>query len=277
MNKTGFLIIFTILFLFSIKAGSQLAYSGKEYSSEFKRGMELFNKQKYPAAIRLFDSYISNPDNTDMLSLADARYYRALASVNLFNPDAEYRMVNFMRTHPESPRINEANLALGNYFYQNKNYRKAITYLEDVNRQELLPEQLPEYFFRLGYSHYMRGQKPRALVMFSEIKDMDTEYTTPAIYYYSQIAYEQKMYETAMEGFTRLKDDETFGNIVPFYIVQILYLKKDYDQILQIAPELIDKAGKDRAIELYRFIGDAYFSKGNYEEALPYLDRTSVV
>ncbi len=273
MNKTGFLIIFTILFLFPIKAGSQLAYSGKEYSSEFKRGMELFNKQKYPAAIRLFDSYISNPDNTDMLSLADARYYRALASVNLFNPDAEYRMVNFMRTHPESPRINEANLALGNYFYQNKNYRKAITYLEDVNRQELLPEQLPEYFFRLGYSHYMRGQKPRALVMFSEIKDMDTEYTAPAIYYYSQIAYEQKMYETAMEGFTRLKDDETFGNIVPFYIVQILYLKKDYDQILQIAPELIDKAGKDRGIELYRFIGDAYFSKGNYEEALPYLEK----
>jgi tetratricopeptide (TPR) repeat protein len=166
--------------------------------------MELFNKQKYPAAIRLFDSYISNPDNTDMLSLADARYYRALASVNLFNPDAEYRMVNFMRTHPGSPRINEANLALGNYFYQNKNYRKAITYLEDVNRQELLPEQLPEYFFRLGYSHYMRGQKPRALVMFSEIKDMDTEFTHGNILLFPDRLW-QKMYETAMEGITGLK------------------------------------------------------------------------
>jgi len=109
--------------------------------------------------------------------------------------------------------------------------------------------------------------------MFSEIKDMDTEYTTPAIYYFSQIAYEQQMYETAMDGFNRLKDDETFGSIVPFYMVQILYLKKDYDQILQIAPELIDLAGKERAVELYRFIGDAYFSKGNYAEALPYLEK----
>ena len=82
----------------------------------------------------------------------------------------------------------------------------------------------------------MRGDKPRALLMFSEIKDIDTEYTPPAIYYFSQIAYEQKMYQTAMDGFMRLKDDETFGGVVPFYIVQILYLQKDYDGILVNGP-----------------------------------------
>ena len=98
--------------------------------------------------------------------------------------------------------------------------------------------------------------------MFSEIKDIDTEYTPPALYYFSQIAYEQKMYQTAMEGFMRLKDDETFGGVVPFYIVQILYLQKDYDGILSMAPDLLKSAGKERAVELYRFIGDAYYNKG---------------
>ena len=273
MNRSGFLILSIILIIISIRTESQVAFAGKELGSDFNRGMELYNKEKYPAAIRLFDSYINDPDITDLLSIADARYYRALCSINLFNPDAEYRMVTFIKTHPESTRINEGYLALGNYFYQNKNYRKAITYFEEVNRQELLSDQLPEYFFRLGYSHYMRGDKQRALLMFSEIKDIDTEYTTPAVYYYSQIAYEQQNYETAMEGFTRLKDDETFGSIVPFYMVQILYLKKDYDQILQIAPELLNLAGKERSVELYRFIGDAYFNKGNYEEALPNLEK----
>ena len=80
--------------------------------------------------------------------------------------------------------------------------------------------------------------------MFSEIKDIDTEYTPPALYYFSHIAYEQKMYETAMDGFSRLKNDETFGSVVPFYIVQILYLQKDYDRILQIAPDLLKSAPK---------------------------------
>ncbi len=109
--------------------------------------------------------------------------------------------------------------------------------------------------------------------MFSEIKDIDTEYTPPAIYYFSQIAYEQKMYQTAMDGFMRLKDDETFGGIVPFYIVQILYMQKDYDGILSMAPDLLKSAGKERSVELYRFIGDAYYNKENYKEALTYLEK----
>jgi TolA-binding protein len=111
--------------------------------------------------------------------------------------------------------------------------------------------------------------------MFSEIKDIDTEYTPPALYYFSHIAYDQKMYQTAMDGFTRLKDDETFGKVVPFYIVQILYLQKDYDQILTTAPQLLNSAGQARAIELYRFIGDAYYNKENYKDALPFLEKYS--
>ena len=141
--------------------------------------------------------------------------------------------------------------------------------------RNLKGDRLTEYFFRLGYSLYIKGDQSRALLMFSEIKDIDTEYTPPAVYYFSQIAYEQKMYQTAMEGFMRLKDDETFGNIVPFYIVQILYLQKDYDGILSMAPELLKSAGKERSVELYRFIGDAYYNKENYKEALPYLEKYS--
>ena len=252
-----------------------MPFTGKELSSEFNRGMELFNKEKYPSAIRLFDSFIRRGDNNNLILIADAEYFSAVSALRLFNFDAEYRMVMFISTHPESPRINEAMLSLGDYFYQNKNYRKAVKYYESVNRQELESEKLAEYFFRFGYSLYINGDKSRALLMFSEIKDIDTEYTPPAVYYSAQIAYEQKMYETAMEGFIRLKNDETFGSVVPFYIAQILYLNKDYDGILTIAPDLLKSAGKERSVELYRFIGDANYKKGNYKEALPYLEKYS--
>ena len=75
----------------------------------------------------------------------------------------------------------------------------------------------------------------------------------------------------------RLKDDETFGAVVPFYIVQIFYLQKNYDGILSMAPDLLKSAGKERAIELYRFIGDAYYNKENYKEALPILRNIQLV
>jgi TolA-binding protein len=275
MNKNKSVFITLLLLTFTIQLSAQLPFTDKELGSEFNRGMELFYKEKYPAAIRLFDSYVKSENYTGSIEVADARYYSAIAAMNLFNPDAEYRMMTFIATYPESPRINEAHLALADYFYQSKNYRKAAAYYEIVNRQHIDKEKLPEYFFRYGYSLYIKGDQSKALVMFSEIKDIDTEYTPPALYYYSQIAYEQKMYQSALEGFMKLKNDETFGSVVPFYIVQILYINKDYDGILNIAPDLLKSAGKERSVELYRFIGDAYYNKGNYKEALTYLKKYS--
>jgi TolA-binding protein len=273
MNRNKLILIFSFLLFVIFPVFSQVPFTSKEIGSEYNRAMELFNKEKYPAAIRLFDSFIKDEDKSNVIMVADAEYYRSISALKLFNPDAEYRMMMFIYTHPESPRLNDARLELGNYFYQIKNFRKAAIYYETVNRQELNSEKLAEYFFRFGYSLYIKGDQSKALLMFSEIKDIDTEYTPPAVYYFSQIAYEQKMYQTAMEGFMRLKDDETFGAVVPFYIVQILYLQKDYDAILTMAPELIKSAGKARAVELYRFIGDAYYNKENYKEALPYLEK----
>lgn len=273
MNRYRYYL--SLFFILSVFCGStaQVPFSGYEKGSDYERGLELFRKEKYTAAIRFLDASLVKSDLPYPADMAEVKYYRALSSLRLFNPDSEYRMIGFIRSTPESPRINEAYLELGDYFYQNKNYRKAAFYYEEVNRQELSQAQLPAYYFRTGYSRYMTGNKPGALLMFSEIKDIDTEYTPPALYYFSHIAYEDKMYQTAMDGFQRLREDETFGAVVPFYIVQILYIQKDYDQILKMAPELLASAPKERAVELYRFIGDAYFNKGLYSDALPYLEK----
>lgn len=241
MNKLKILLVSFIMIMPGMAANAQMSFSENDFDSEFNRGMDLFYKEKYVPAIKYFDSYIRNGDKAEKIRMAEAEYHAALSALRLFNPDAEYRMRTYLKAHPESPRINEAYMSLGDYFYQNKNYRRASEYYGSVDRMELKSSRLPEYSFRYGYSLYMKGDKQKAQLMFAEIKDIDTEYTPPAIYYYSQIAYEDKMYETALEGFSRLKDDETFGPIVPFYIIQILYLNKDYDEILRTGPDLLSR------------------------------------
>lgn len=273
MNIRKVLLIFIFLKVAAIQAFPQASFSGEDLRSDFVRAMDLFNKEKYAPAIRLFDSYMRDNTENSIIRIDEAEYFAALSALRLYNPDAEYRMLIYMARHPESPRLNEGRISLADFFYQNKSYRKACTYYETVNRFELSEEKLAEYYFRYGYSLYVRGDKAKALTMFSEIKDRETEYTAPALYYFSHIAYEQQMYETALEGFNRLRGDETFGSIVPFYITQILYLKKDYDGILGISPDLLKSAPKERAIEMYRFIGDAYYNKGSYSEALTYLEQ----
>lgn len=275
MNRNRTILFFLILSFIAYRLPAQISFTANEINSDYIRGMEYFNNEKYPAAIKYFDTFLNYGSDQSLSERSDAEYYSSLASLKLFHPDGEYRMMRFIATHPEGARINDAWLELGDYFYQNKNYRKAITSYESVNRLELTSERLPQYYFRHGYSQFMKGDRKKALLMFSEIKDIDTEYTSPALYYFSHIAYEQKMYQTALEGFLRLKSDETFGGVVPFYIAQILYLQKDYDGILNIAPDLLKSAGKERAVELYRFIGDAWFNKGNYKDAIGYLEKYS--
>ncbi len=275
IKKAGFLFYFFFLVMF--EALPQASFSGDDLRSDFNRATDLFNKEKYAAAIRLFDDYVQSGEDESGIRLIEAEYYAALSALRLQNPDAEYRMVVFLSAHPGSPRINEARIELADYFYQNRNYRKAATWFEAVNRHELDSDKLPEYFFRYGYSLYMRGDKAKALLMFSEIKDIDTEYTAPAQYYFSHIAYEQQMYQSALEGFMKLRDDETFGPIVPFYIAQIMYMNKDYEGILEIAPELLESAPAERAAELYKFVGDAHFNRGDYAEALKFFERYASV
>jgi TolA-binding protein len=275
MNRNRSISIFLFIFFFISRVSAQISFTSKELNSDFDRGMELYNKEKYPAAIKFLDAFVNSNNSENLTSLADAEYYSAMAAIKLFNTDADYRMIRFISTHPESSRINDALLSLGDYFYQTKNYKKTITYYEQVNRLQLPADKLPEYYFRYGYSQFMKGDQDKALLLFAEIKDIDTDYTPPALYYFSHIAYNEKKYQSALEGFIRLKDDATFGPVVSFYIVQILYLQKDYDAILTIAPDLLKSAGPQRSVELYRFIGDAWFNKGNYKEAISYLEKYS--
>jgi TolA-binding protein len=272
MNRKRTLLISLLLVSF-VEILPQASFSAMDLNSEFNRAMDLFGKEKYSAAIIAFDKIAGNKGSVDATKVSEAEYYAALSALRLFNPDSEYRMLKYLASHPETPRITEGRLALADYFYQNKSYRKAVDYYDMVDRMEIDQSKLPEYYFRYGYSLYIKGDKPKAMMMFSEIKDIDTEYTPPAIYYYSHIAYEQKMYQSALEGFMKLRNDETFGPIVPFYIAQIMYLNKDYDGILGISTDLIKSAPKERVAELYRFIGDANYEKGNFTEALKYLEQ----
>jgi len=253
-----------------------LAQKPESYTAEltdFERGKELYNKAKYASALTLFDSFVNKADGGMTEETVKAEYLAAVSAIRLYNSDAEYRMNKFASTHPDDPLINEAWLELANHFYQAKNYRRAIKYYEQVDRLELDNELLPAYYFKFGYSHFMDGDRKRAMLFFSELMDIDTEYSQPAIYYFSYIAYNEKMYHTAFDGFMRLRDDETFGHVVPFYIVQIMYIMEDYDGILDMAPQLINAAGEDRKSELYRLIGDAYFKKGDYRSAARNLEE----
>ncbi len=268
------IIIIQIFFLglFTAIEAQQSVYF-TNLNSDFLKGKELFEKEKYANAREYFHKAQQSLSGENTNLKAEAAYYEALCADRLFNEDAEYLTYKLAGDYPESPLVNQAWFNLGNYLYASKKYNKAIEYYEKTDKLQLKDDDKAELTFKLGYCYFTRDDFDKARSIFSEIKDIDTRYTAPAVYYYAHINYSQGNYQTALNGFQRLADDETFGPIVPYYITQIYFLQKKYDEVIAYAPRLMENVTEKRKAEVARIIGESYYKLNRYKEAVPYLEE----
>lgn len=240
----------------------------------YKTGIELFDKKQYTAAQKAFTDYmLSVPGNT--LLKADAEYYAAACGIELFHKDGEWRMKEFIELHPESNKVKWAYFYLGKSNFRKKKYEETIEYLEKVDIYELNKEDLAELYFKRGYSYFSVKNNEKAKTDLYEIKDVDNKYSQPANYYYSHIAYQEKNYETALQGFNRLMTSETFGPVVPYYITQIYFIQGKYKEVIKTAPSLLDDSMHvQKEGEINRMIGESYFNLKDFANALTYFKKS---
>ena len=262
-----------ILFLILDKVSAQKTAHYNNQMLSYKTGVELFEKQQFGAAQTAFTDAIENIKDPNSDLRVNAEYYEALCALELFNKDAEFLFRRFIENHSENPKVRTAYFHLGKYKFRRRSYTKAIAWFNKVDIYDLTNKELSEYYFKLGYSYFVRKDIERARSLFYEIKDANTKYSTPAIYYYSHISYLNQDYETAMKGFRKLSTQGSFQHIVPYYIAQVLYMQKKHEELLKYALPLLDSANTKRAPEISRLIGEAYYATDKYVEAIPYLKR----
>ncbi len=278
MIKMKYTKILAVSFLLTI-VGNALAQKSMIYTDpdlEYKTGLELFGKQKYGVAQKHFEDAIEAYGDLNVEFKANSEFYSALCAIELFNEDAEYKISKFIAERPENSNVNAAYFHMGKFQYRQKQYHQAIRWFNKVNKDKLNDEEKDELYFKLGYSYFMRKKYDKASSAFYEIKDVNTKFSAPANYYYSHIAYQDKNYETALQGFQRLSDHETFAPVVPYYITQIYYLQGRYDEVLEYAPALLDGASAKRTPEIAKVIGDSYYKKKQFSDAIEYLQKHKI-
>ncbi|MFC2115501.1 tetratricopeptide repeat protein [Bacteroidota bacterium] len=240
---------------------------------DFHKGKEMFDREKYGAAMESFEAYLNGNEKNSVLWTEEALYLHALCAVELFQYDAQYLLFSFIKNHPESPLHNEAVFALGKLAYRDRQYGNSLRWMEQVEHLDLGEDEQAEYHFKTGYCHFRRKEYEEARVAFYEILDSENRYAAPANYYYSHIHYEQKNYETALKGFLSLSEDETFSPIIPYYVTQIYYLQKKWDDVIRYAPGLLESVTEKRYSEMVRILGEACFNREKYPEAVKYLGQ----
>ncbi len=238
----------------------------------FKESLKLFEKQKYGAAQSGFGQVIEKYSSVRSETQGAAEYYRAVCAIELFNPDAEYFITEFLDAFPESPYAIRARYDMAKFKYRDQVYKEAVYWFGLVNEYDVPKNEMTEYRFKYAYSLFEVQDYAAAKPLFKQVMENQNKYRTPALYYYSHLAYLDSNYETAYRGFEELRTDPKFAPIVPYYLTQILYEQKKFDKIIEYAPQFLDSASTKRQPEISRILGEAYYKTGEFEKALPYLE-----
>tara|TARA_B110000046_G_scaffold37634_1_gene41064 strand:- start:2185 stop:5268 length:3084 start_codon:yes stop_codon:yes gene_type:complete len=238
----------------------------------YNRGFELYEKQKFGAAKEQFEKSIKLIDDQNSEVSANAHFYVADCALELFHKDAEFLLKEFIANYSSSPRVADAWFLLGNYNYRKKKWEQAIYYYDELQIPGLKEPLKSEYLFKKGYSHFQENQLDVAASLFFQMDDQSSIYYAPGTYYLGHINYSQEKYATALKSFQSLSAHELFGSIVPYYIVQIYHFQENYDEVIAYGQPFLNDSKVKRRAEISRVVGDAFYKKENYRDAVPYLN-----
>ena len=267
---------FIVVVLLSIAARPQQTQYFVDRESAYTRGRELFDEKNYLSARQEFEKIYkqlrSPHTHTDEVMMQNLEYYIAVCATETNDKDAEQLLLGYYKKYHETDKRRLINFFLGKYYYQNNNYTDAATYLAQVKVTDLSNEQIYDYKFELGYCYFLKKKFTEAKPLFSSIKDIKDKYYYPANYYYGFICFYTKDYNEALKAFLLVEDSKMYATVIPYYVAQIYFIKKDYDKLIAYVNTNLEKdvMYKD---EMKFLLGQTYFQKSEYAKALPFLDE----
>jgi len=272
MNRiTGLIFILLNFSAWHISAQRNQYYTHP--NAVYRDALDLFDKAQYAAAQKRFDDYLKLGIDTRDEQVSAAHFYVASCAMELFNQDAGDLMLDFVRSYPESPRVNRAYYLLGRFYFGNRKWTDAILYYQKVEERKLLNTEVAEFQFKYGYALFQEARYDEAYPRFEAAMDTDSEYAAPASYYYAHIAYEKKYYTVALDRFNKIAGDKRFVSVVPYYITQIYFLQQRYDELIAYAVPILDTVKVQKGAEVAKMTGEAYYKKQKYDESIKYLER----
>ncbi|MCR5193549.1 MAG: tetratricopeptide repeat protein [Bacteroidales bacterium] len=267
--------IFLLGAIMAISVAGAMAQGGKQTTSTaqlYKEGEDLFRKEKFAVSQHILDQFLNRADASEDLK-ADAAYYAAVCSEQLRNNDAQFRITEFMRLYPESDKMNMARMALGNVYFDKGDYNAALHEYLQVEANEVEFNHRSEYEYKTGYCYFQQGDKENAKKYFKRVSDGKSYYRNAATYYYADILYGAKQYESADKEFRKIEKEKAFRKLVPVYRFYIKYHLGKEDEVLRMAPELLNDPNLVLRDEVERIVGDVYFNRGQYRRALDYYQQ----
>lgn len=273
--KFNHLICF-LVFCVPVTGYSQQTTVYNDANEAYKKGVEFYDNGLLGEAQREFMNVIrqttpANEPDSELLRKKAELYY-AKAAVQLDSPEGEKLVMDFARKYDPDPLANQAIIEMANYYYNDRNYDKAIELYSNIDTYDLTRDQKAEVKFKLGYSYFFKKNFRQAGAQFNEIKNIENEYFYPTNYYLGICQFYENQYDQAIKSFQLVSKSNRFDAHVPYYIIQIYFAQGDFDSVIAYGASKTQDRSLKNLQEINQLVGQAYFEKGEYSRALPHLE-----
>ncbi|WP_373549773.1 tetratricopeptide repeat protein [Haliscomenobacter sp.] len=275
MTKKVLLLPLLLFCFLSLQAQQTAVYT--EANRAFKRGVTLYEQGVLAKAKREFQKAIdlSLPVNETVAEgfRTRAALYMAKCAVELRQKEGEIMTMDFIRSYRPDPEYQEALMDMGNYYFNVSDYAKALEFYNEVPTLGMSKSTLTQMRFRQGYANFASKEFNLAKSFFRDvIAEADGDYYAPANYYMGLSSFFEGDYAQAATSLQIVENNPTYRPYIPFYLTQILFAQKKYQDVIAYAePKANDKGIRDLK-EIQQLVGQSYFELGNYQRALPYLE-----
>ncbi|MDO4728170.1 MAG: tetratricopeptide repeat protein [Bacteroidota bacterium] len=239
-------------------------------TAALNKAIELYNQKQYQAAQILFEKVKSKSNNTDIQ--ADCAYYIANCAIRLEQQGADMLMEQFIEEYPSSTKQNNAYLEVGEYYFEQGAFSKALTWYDKVDENTISNAEKEKYNFQKGYTYFVSKNKRQAE------KHLNSVYNSPkyghqAKYYLGYLAYEGDNYNEANKYFDQISDQAQYKGKLSYFQVDMNFKLGKFHKAIEEGIKQLPSSNATEKSELNKIIGESYFNLGQYEEAIPYLTQ----
>lgn len=202
--------------------------------------------------------------NVDPTTTTEVEWLSALCDAKL--GDGAEALEQFAARHPRSPYTNEALLLSGEEHYEWKRFLEASDALERVDIARLNDGDLDRLCFKCGHSWYLLGDSATAHQWLSKVERKGDHYHH-AQYLLGMIEYSDGNYKSAKEHFGALAENEQYGAIVPYYLLNVEHRLGNDIYVARNADKVLEGVEGERRKEIRRIAAQSTFRNEEWSEA----------
>lgn len=272
--------IFILTLIFSGAVSFPVAQQSRIYTSpqtRFNEAKEFFQKEQYSLAYPLFKDLRNELRTTDRsnnsITYDEVKFYHIACGLQQNEIFAAEEGKNFVLLNYNPALTQKLSFHLAEYYFRKNDMREALNYYEQTGTENLSNKQIAEMKFHQGYAYFTLENFGKAAPLLESISknSSDPNYKA-ANYYYGLIAYSNANYGSGLEAFRKIEKEAPYQKIVPFYVANIYYAQGRSDEALAYGESALKGADGYYDVPMKELIGHAWFEKGNYAKALPYLE-----